>query len=328
MKHRDDARITFSNDHLKAPINVEFELLKNTNRKQYDYYTNISVNNFGKTIYENRDILLFLRAFISGSKRNMVLANKEGESNVLEGDNKKGVFPEDLNSVLSILNKLCKIQDHTNQPIVYPTDGFTTKDLNAIERLYQAIDKGKVNVKSSKFEIDFLKQGLSILLANAEGNENIEAKFQMGIDSHFTLFGKDIHLGRLVRFISGKLDQSKSQLTKITDSLDEKGSFEISIQKPQVIDLYFDLLIKEAKRITGLLRRNYNSISVFMIGDLVWGERLYTSTQIELAIDNVNDISEIEVYCKSITNYPVRLYKLNDFSNEVKEKIQKSGTVL
>lgn len=328
ISKQDESSIVFSNEQLNSSIKIEFKLLKNTERKQYDYYTNLSVNNFGKTVYETRDILLFLRAFITGNKRTMVFSSKDGETSVLEGDDRKGVFPEDLNGILIILDKLCRIQDNMDFQISYPQDGVSEKDLKSIERLYQAIDKGKVELKSRKFEIELQKQGIETLLKTMGGEEKIDGRFQLSIDSHFTLFGNDVRLGRLVRFISGKIDQTRSELLKIIDDLEESGAFEITIHEPRAVDLYVDLFLKEAKRIAGLLHRKYNSLSVFLIGSLAWEDRFDINTKIQLALSNVANLEEVASYCKDISNYPLELYQLSDLPNDVVEKINNVETRL
>ena len=93
--------------------------------KQFFKGFKAGVNNFGQTVYENRDLLKFIRAFITSGGGKVFISSQGEIPRLLHREYIRGEFPKDLDDFLKIVVELCKIQDRVTELIIIPENGIS-----------------------------------------------------------------------------------------------------------------------------------------------------------------------------------------------------------
>jgi hypothetical protein len=329
MIERNKNYAVMSNDHQKPSFRFELKVTTNPEETNHEYFLNISINNFGKSVYETHYLLNFIKGFIQSGGGKIVIANIRGDSSLLQRKGTYiGKFPPYLQGFLEITDKLCKIQDYSDDLIVYPQNGIENDDLQTISEMNKIIEYGQIKGTIEKFSVDVEKKGIENLVESIKTTKYIRMVIEG--ESNFRLFGKDISLGKATRWMRGTIEQSKDELISLLTILGEGETSQIVWHNLSFIEYYSKIMIDEAEKIGKNLYEKFNIDKIFLFGNLVWGEHVMFEESIELAVICSPEIifDEIRAFCKKTSKQAIAVHKYDELDDEVKLKIADGGRLL
>ena len=319
---RKNGTMQWSNEHQDPPL-IFTLFLGPGDKKSISF----KPNHLGRTSRETQETIEFLRA----AARKGTLEFSPIKEGVISGkavsfDNLEKIFPSEL---LNYFEKLALIQKSTGVLIRFPNK-IDQSDLQLINKLEQIIKSGAVKLQQVSFSGRFKIKALEIMLEVHRKGEPVHFTITEPENS-VSLFNKTISLGAITRHITGPLDISVRDLEKAVHTLGNTDKdYLIEIGDGEVIEVYPDWYIREAKRLSNLLVENFDLEAVYLFGSLTWGDTWTIDTDIDLAVQGLAP----ERYFSAIgflereSNFKVDLVQLENAPDYLRQRILSEGKLL
>lgn len=317
---------TFSNKHQNTPLHFHFTIPKSGKEKKFTI--SIKLNNTGRHVSETRDIMRFLEAMAAGGTLTLTF---------LTLDNTSLAFPVPYTSdkapdprFLQLLDKLCAIQNEVDQLIPVPIEGFTGDDIHAINKLTSIIKLGKATTEAEELVFSEFKDEALDLILDIHRHEK-PSRFRItSSDTHVKLLGLEIPTGRMTRYVTGKPEMSVAQFEDAIAKLKLGEYLAVKFVDVEVVEIFPDWFICEAKRLSQVLIENFEAEAVHLFGSLVWSDIHTPETDIDLAVSGLAPERYLEAmsYLERESNFPVDLVELEKVSDHLRQRILTEGKLL
>ena len=318
-------KIQFSNEHQTSPLHFHFVIPRSDKYKESTM--SFKVNNWGRHAYIARDILGFLRAVVAGGKLRLTsLINDDArlEFKMPPQSSKLSVSIEEW----EFIDKLCKIQDKTDQFIQVPIEP-TSEDIWASNKFIAIIEHGHVITKPAQATWEPLRQDLNSILDVARQGKSVQIRMSFD-ESYGELFGSKIQTGRMVRYITGMIEMPAAELEQAIATLAPDKYLSIKLVDAEVIEIFPDWFIREAERLSQRLVEDLGVESVYLFGSLVWSNVHAPETDIDLAVSGLPSERYLEAvgYLERESTFPVDLVDLNNVPDQLRQRIFAEGKKL
>lgn len=315
--------LQLSNDHQNSPLRFSWISLGVDDPGKLS----IEIASLGSNAYVARDTLRFWQSFMAGGTLRFIYPTLNNTSSVINLQ----AHPENIFSqeYMELVDKLCKIQDKTCQFVRIPVAGLSDKDVQAIHELIEIIEHGKTTTQYSTFEGEFNKQALNTILD----------LHRLGQQAHFSLFyeescvdllDSEIQTGRMVRYVTGKIEMSVANLQKAVTILDPHSYLSLKLNDVEVVEIFPDWFIREAEWLSKQLIEKFDAEEVYLFGSLAWSDDFTPETDIDLAIRGLPAERYLEAvsYLKRESNFPVDLVDVDKVPDHLRQRIVREGKVL
>lgn len=295
--------------------------------------TTVKINNQAKTMsssaHQARAAFRFLETLSQGCRLSLYLPNQDKP--IVTKINPLGkIFTLHL-EILQLLDKVCVIEDEFDTSFAIPLEETTSEDIQDVDELIEIIETGKYTAQNQIFTVEFNNPELLNRLLETH-QQNREMVFRVKPEEFgYELFGKFLDIGhRRIDIVQGTIgmpvEQFKNAIAVVTDD----SPFKLKLVNSTITNIYPDQYIKEAKRISKLLRQNFEFENIHLFGSLVWGDLFNVETDIDLAIVGLAPdkfMSVLSLIEKS-TKYPVDLVDISNVPESLRQQILNEGQLL
>jgi predicted nucleotidyltransferase len=321
-----------SNEHQPTPIGIEF-VLHSLNTPEIagspKKFLTIAwkINHLGTNACESERILKFLQILTGGGIMRLSSTTDNALQQTFE-------LPEQIEHApplefIELVNELCFIQQKTKQFFRIPKEGISPSDIRAIKELTAIVRRGKIVKHARDFMLDAKGDGLQVILD----------VHRLGQPCHFTVVYEEseveiletiISVGPMTQHITGWLDMPVEELESIVSTLPADSFVSLKFVDLEVIEIFPDWFIREAKRLSKLLADKFDIRSVYLFGSLANKDSFNPNTDIDLAVTHLPG----EQYLKAIgfiekeTDFPANLVELGSAPDYLRETILKEGKLL
>ena len=230
---------------------------------------------------------------------------------------------------LQLIDKLCTIQDKARQHLQVPVEGLTRADVQAIHELVEIIEHGKTITKHTEITGEFKGEALDIALDVHRQGRPIH--FTVSSDeSYVELFGLKIEVGRMTQHITGTIGMPITELEKAITALAPDEYLTLRFVDVEVVEIFPDWFIREARRLSQCLVDNFGAESVHLFGSLAWNDVHAAETDIDLAVSGLPAERYLEVvnYLERESSFPVDLVDLSKVPGYLRQRIVTEGRLL
>ena len=285
------------------------------------------INNMGSNVHVTRDIIRFLQAITTGGtlRFTFLTFGKDPLAITLPPQPEKALRPEDM----KLIDKLCKIQDETQQFLRIPAEGLTRADVKTIEELTEIIEHGKTIIKNRVVTGKFKGEALEITLEVHRQGKPIHLQLTSD-ESYVELLGMKIQTGRLTQHVTGRLEMPTTELANAIAALEPDEFLTLKIVDAEVVEIFPDWFIREAQRLSQLLIEKFGAESVYLFGSLAWGDTFGIETDIDLAVSALpaGTYLEIAAYLERESRFAVDVVELEHVPDSLRERILREGRLL
>ena len=339
--------VQLSNEHQASPLH--FRLTANRIEKYVRGL--VTVNNRGSNVHVTRDIIRFLQAIATGGtlRITFLALGKDPLAIALPPQPEKAPRPEDI----KLLDKLCKIQDETQQFLRIPAEGLTRADVKAIEELTEIIERGKTITKNRVVIGEFKGEALEIMLEVHRQGKFIHLQLTSD-ESYVELLepirkpprvsetrrgsagysdkpsGMKIQTGRMTQHVTGRLEMSAAELANAIAALAPDEYLTLKIVDTEVVEIFPDWFIREAQRLSQLLIEKFGAESVYLFGSLAWSDSFGVETDIDLAVRALPAGKYLEAvgYIEHESRFAIDVVELESVPVSLRERILREGRLL
>lgn len=320
---------TLSNYHQGSFLQFLLVFKPENSTSEFKISVNQHAEYFGQNSLESRNIFRFLRALAIKGLVRVEFHTEKNYSFTAEVSNLSKLPYLPSKELITLLDKLCVIENKFFSPIKVSVNGFTNQESQDIHELFEIIQYGK-NIFENRditISLEIMDSFKTMFEAYKKNNEEtIRLKIARS-DISYELFENKFRLGKMIEFITGKPifpEESVLAASKPGDI------FLLKLQKSTVHRIFPDIFLQEAQRISHLLFSEFNLHSIYLFGSLAWGEMFSPETDIDLAVSGLKS----ELLYKAIgflegeTNFPFDLIDLDEASPTLRERILREGELL
>jgi len=231
--------IKFSNEHTSCPLLINLTLRREetgTNANQTFRFRHV-----GGDPHEILNFTDFVSAIEIGGKLRLEFHDmKQSYTTDFPPGTVSGL---DL-KFYDLVRKLCLVQDKTGHFFRIPDQGFSSKDAQAILELYEIVEKGKLNYKSTSMTLELTAEGLKMFLDTHKQGLPIHLKMTTP-ESYVELFGEEIQTGPMIRETTGFIEMNIPDIEMAMNSLDFKETLVLKLVNVNGSETFSNWLPKE-----------------------------------------------------------------------------------
>lgn len=310
-----------SNDTQDCPLKFTMTFYPAEKRFQFNVVPNRTLGN----AYEAKKALDFLAALYDGGTLRIIVKHPH----IAEVDlpfPSKGEQILDLEGV-SIINKLCVIQDKTNVFVQVPVE-WSEKEASLITKFAQVTESGVLPGQAKDFTIAFDRETVQqIVAASAEQRIVSTETYQNGT---FNIFGKTFSSGTVHRHYFYPVGEIRPELENFLNNPTSPPLFTKAFDVIEIVDVFPQWFTKEAHVLAHKIAKLLRTQGVFLFGDVTEEGLISVASSIKLAVqgvssDNLHDFGET-VAKKS--QFAIELYSLEEMDSEEQKDILLNGVKL
>lgn len=230
--------IVLSNEDQLHPLKVRFAVPRQPNIKVGP--SEIRLKGWGSDVCETRELMRFASALGSGGSLAVDLNLPDGQTTTFRMA-MKDFSPLVTGGNLRLLDSLCSVQELSGIRLSLPNDGISPDDLRTLEHLMSAYVDGRVTESNHKVTLSMVGEGLHKLAQELGPDGSFQLRSHEAESEH-ELLGQRIDLGPVVTLVRGTLEEDRTLIGKIAESLVDGGTGAIHIADAVITYEYPDLI--------------------------------------------------------------------------------------
>jgi len=326
VKARDEV-VELSNDHQTTPLHFHFTLYNPRKSEFKGGSISIRLDNMGRNACETRDVMRFLQIANTGGTLSLTRLTSDNGSLTMT------LLPApeggpDLR-YLQLIHMLCVIQEKTGQFLQVSDEGLSRADVRAIHELIEIVEQGKTVTRHAEATGEFRGPALDMMLDAQRKGESIHLRVSSG-ESYVELLGQRIQTGRMIRYLTGKIEMPVTELEEATVALSPGEYLKVRFVDVEVTEIFPDWFHREARRLSQHLIEDFGAESVYLFGSLAWSDIYAAETDIDLAVCSLPPERYLEAvsYLERESGFPVDLVDLSRVPDHLRQRIVEEGRLV